>query len=289
NIAHGRKLPPFARQNFLRQAARRRLTRADRGSGLKALYFVDVYANYFDTALAEASVDVLEHNGVSVYVHPGQMQSAMSMITLGAVDEAKKIARYNVDLLAECVRQGFQVVCSEPAAATCLIHEYPKMLGSEDACLVAENTLEIGTYLWKMHQAGEMRLDLKPLNTVLAYHQPCHMLALGVGSPGENLLKLIPGITINRIEKGCSGMAGTYGIRRENYRSSLRVGFDLIATVREPKFHAATTECSSCKMQMEQGTTKPTIHPVKLLAWAYGLTPTDKNPMTVRAGDLIVS
>ena len=185
NIAQGRKLPQFARQNFLRQAARRRLTRADRGSGLKALYFVDVYANYFDTALAEATVDVLEHNGVSVYVHPGQMQSAMSMITIGAVDVAKKIAKYNVALLAERVRQGFHVICSEPATATCLTHEYPNMLGSEDACLVAENTMEIGTYLWKMHQAGEMRLDLKPLNAVLAYHQPCHMLALGVGSPGE--------------------------------------------------------------------------------------------------------
>jgi len=289
NIAQGRKLPQFARQNFLRQAARRRLTRADRGSGLKALYFVDVYANYFDTALAEATVDVLEHNGISVYVHPGQMQSAMSMITIGAVDVAKKIAKYNVALLAERVRQGFHVICSEPATATCLIHEYPNMLGSEDASLVAENTMEIGTYLWKMHQAGEMRLDLKPLNAVLAYHQPCHMLALGVGSPGENLLKLIPGITVNRVEKGCSGMAGTYGLRRENYRSSLRAGFDLIATIREPKFHAATTECSTCKMQMEQGTTKPTIHPVKLLAWAYGLTPATENPMTVRSQDLIVS
>jgi Fe-S oxidoreductase len=256
---------------------------------LKVLYFVDVYANYHDTALAEATVDVLEHNGVSVYVHPGQMQSAMAMITMGAVDEAKKIAKYNVDLLVERIRQGFQIVCSEPAAASCLVHEYPNILGTEDASLVAENTMETCTYLWKMHQAGEMRLDLKPLSTVLAYHQPCHMLSLGVGSPGENLLKLIPGITVNRLEKGCSGMAGTYGLRRENYRSSLRAGFDLIAAVREPHYFAGATECSGCKMQMEQGTSKPTIHPVKLLAWAYGLASVRQNPLSLRSQDLIVS
>ncbi len=289
NIAQGRKLPRFSRQSFIRQAARRRLTRADRSSGLKVLYFVDVYANYHDTALAEATVDVLEHNGVSVYVHPGQMQSAMAMITMGAVDEAKKIAKYNVDLLVERIRQGFQIVCSEPAAASCLVHEYPNILGTEDARLVAENTMEACTYLWKMHQAGEMRLDLKPLSTVLAYHQPCHMLSLGVGSPGENLLKLIPGITVNRLEKGCSGMAGTYGLRRENYRSSLRAGFDLIAAVREPHYFAGATECSGCKMQMEQGTSKPTIHPVKLLAWAYGLASARQNPLSLRSQDLIVS
>jgi hypothetical protein len=34
---------------------------------------------------------------------------------------------------------------------------------------------------------------------------------------------------------------------------------------------AGATECSACRIQMEQGTTKPAVHPVKLLAKAYGL------------------
>ena len=289
NIAFGRKLPRFSKQTFMRRAARRRLTRADRGGGERVLYFVDVFANYHDTELAEATVDVLEHNGVSVYVHPEQLQSAMAMVTLGAVEEAKKFARHNVAILAESIRQGFHVVTAEPAAASCLIHEYPNLLDDDDARLVAENTSEVCTYLWKMHQAGRMRLDLKPLNTVLAYHQPCHVRSLEVGSPGENLLKLIPGIAVHRIEKGCSGMAGTYGLKRQNYRSSLRAGFDLIASIREPRFQAGTTECSCCRIQMEQGTTKPTIHPVKLLAMAYGLIPPSRNPLSARGRDLVVS
>ncbi len=68
-------------------------------------------------------------------------------------------------------------------------------------------------------------------------------------------------------------MAGLYGLKRENYRASLRAGFALINAVRTGAFQIGMTECSTCKIQMEQGTAKPTIHPVKLLALAYGLMP----------------
>jgi Fe-S oxidoreductase len=97
--------------------------------------------------------------------------------------------------------------------------------------------------------------------------------ALGVGAPAENLLRLVPGIHVQRLEKGCSGMAGMWGVNQENYRTSLRAGFELISTVRDGPFQIGATECSTCKMQMEQGSTKPTVHPIKLLALAYGLMP----------------
>jgi Fe-S oxidoreductase len=107
----------------------------------------------------------------------------------------------------------------------------------------------------------------------MAYHVPCHLKALEIGTPGENLLRLIPELRLTKLEKGCSGMAGTYGLRQKNYRSSLRVGLPLMTTLRDGPFQAGTTECAACKIQMEQGTTKPTIHPIKLLAAAYGLAP----------------
>jgi hypothetical protein len=40
---------------------------------------------------------------------------------------------------------------------------------------------------------------------------------------------------------------------------------------------------------MEQGTTKPTVHPLKLLALAYGLMPEFKSLLTRRSQDLIVT
>jgi FAD/FMN-containing dehydrogenase/Fe-S oxidoreductase len=288
-IAQGRKLPRLAPRSFLRWAQRRRLTRPARHGRFKALYFVDVYANWYDVELAEAVVAVLEHNGVAVFVPAAQRQSAMAMITAGALDQAKRLAAHNLAILADAVRHGYHIVASEPAAALCLTHEYPNLIDDDDARLVAANTSEVCAYLWSIHQQGKLELDLKPVNATLGYHQPCHMRALGAGSPGENLLRLVPGLSVRRIEQGCSGMAGTFGLRRENYRSSLRAGWGLIYALREPTLHAGTTECSACKLQMEQGTTKPTIHPLKILAASYGLMPELASLLAQRGEDLIVT
>jgi Fe-S oxidoreductase len=124
---------------------------------------------------------------------------------------------------------------------------------------------------------------------VLGYHLPCHLRALEVGSPGENLLKLVKGVSVRRLERGCSGMAGAFGLRRENYRASLRAGWGLISAMRDPAIQFGTTECSSCKIQMEQGTTKPTIHPLKILALAYGLMPELESLLSEKSSELTVT
>ncbi len=288
-VAQGRKLPRFAASSFLRRAHRRRLTRPTRRSGRKVVFFVDLYANWHDIQLADALVAVLEHNGVAVYVPPTQLQSGMAAVSIGAVDAARKFALHNVQLLAEAVRQGYRVVTTEPAAALCLTREYPHLVEDDDALLVAENTSEACAYLWKLHQEGQLELDFKPVNATLGYHLPCHLRALGVGTPGYNLLRLIPGLTVAPISDACSGMAGTFGLRRANYRTSLRVGWNLISSLRSPLIQMGTTECSACKMQMEQGTTKITAHPLKFLALSYGLLPELASLLTQKSEELVVS
>ena len=42
-------------------------------------------------------------------------------------------------------------------------------------------------------------------------------------------------------------------------------------------------------MQMEQGTTKPTMHPLKLLALSYGLMPEVAELLTQRGTELVVT
>jgi Fe-S oxidoreductase len=288
-IAQGRKLPRIAPASFLSQAHRQRLTRPTRRSGGKVLYFVDLYANWYDVQLAEALVRVMEHNNIAVYVHPEQQASGMAPLAVGDIERARRCAARNVRLLAEAVRQGYEIVCTEPSAALCLAHEYPQLLDDDDARLVAAHTHEACTYLWRLHEAGKLALDFQPLTLVLGYHLPCHLRALGVGSPGESLLRLLKGVTVRRVERGCSGMAGTFGLKRENYRASLRAGWGLIRAMRDPALQVGTTECSACKIQMEQGTTKATIHPLKVLALAYGLMPEIEELLTARSGELTVT
>lgn len=283
-IAQGRKLPRLARRSFLRQAAMRRLHRAPRTSSEKVIYFVDTYANHFDTQLAQSLVAVLKHNDIGVFVPSDQREAGMPMISQGMLEPAREIAARNVAALAEPVRRGYTIVATEPSAVLALTHEYPMLLdGDEDALLVASQTHEACHYLWQIHQRGLLKLDFRPQRVSIGYHMPCHMRALGVGAPAESLMRLVPGVRVTRIEKGCSGIAGLFGVKRENYRASLRAGLPLMNAVRKGPFQIGMSECSTCKMQMEQSTRKPTLHPIKLLALAYGLMPEIAQQIHARA------
>jgi Fe-S oxidoreductase len=273
-IAQGRKLPKLARRPFLQSNMRRRLAHSRRTAGDKVLFFVDTYANYCDAQLAEAMVKVLEHNGVSVYIPERQREAGMPLISHGALGPARKIAEMNVALLAEGVRQGYTIVSTEPSAILALTREYLHLLGPDsDVQLVADNAMEACHYLWRFHQRGKLQLNFQVLDLTVAYHAPCHLKALEIGLPSVNLLGLIPGVRVRRVEKGCSGMAGIFGFQKKNYRTSLRAGLSLMTELRTGGYHVGVTECSTCRVQMEQSSTMPTIHPVKLLALAYGLMP----------------
>jgi len=199
------------------------------------------------------------------------------------------LAAHNIHLLAEAVRQGYTIVATEPSTVLCLTHEYLNLIDDVDSRAVAANTSEACAYLWRLHQQGKLRLDLDPLLAAVGYHQPCHSRALGIGSPAENLLRLIPGLGVDRIERGCSGMAGLWGLKRENYRTSLRAGWGLISRLRGVELQAGATECSACKIQMEQGVTKPTVHPLKLFALSYGLMPEVAELLAHRGEELVVT
>lgn len=288
-VAQGRKLPRVAPRSFLRIAARKRLTKPRRHRDRKIAYFVDTYANFHDPQLAEALLAILKHNGIAVYVPPEQTQAGTATITSGALDLARRLARRNTTVLADAIRQGYDVVVTEPAAALSLQREYLYLLDDDDARLVADHCSEACAYLWNMHVKGKLQLDLKPINASIGYHLPCRMKALGVGTPGQNLLRLIPGLSVHSIEAGCCGMAGTFGLKRANYRTSLRIGWGLISALRDPKLQAGATECSACRIQMEQGTTKPTVHPIKLLALAYGLMPELGTLLTTPGDELVTT
>ena len=68
-------------------------------------------------------------------------------------------------------------------------------------------------------------------------------------------------------------MAGSYGLATEHFDMSLQIGRGLIDAMKGLDVIAGVSDCSGCRMQMEQEATCPTVHPIKLLAYAYGLMP----------------
>ena len=292
-IAQGRKLPRFAPRTFAKWAQKNQLTKPSRQQSRKVVYFHDAWVNWNDPELGRSFVEVLKHNNIDVLVPPNQGISGMSMISDGAIARAQGIAERNVEMLAEWVRQGYRVVTTEPSAALALKHEYLNLLDDDDAIKVAERTTDCCSFLMELHRNGELALNFQPLNALVGYHLPCHQRAIlksGLRSdiPAVKLMQLIPGMQVEILDKGCSGMAGTFGLKRRNYRRSLRIGVHLIQAMRQPQLLVGSTECSSCKIQMEQGTYKATIHPVKILALAYGLMEDELGDLLTRRSEELV-
>ena len=68
-------------------------------------------------------------------------------------------------------------------------------------------------------------------------------------------------------------MAGVYGLRAAHREASLTAGRPMLDELNRPGVLFGSTECSACRMQMQEGTGKRTLHPVQYLAYAYGLLP----------------
>ncbi len=288
-VSSRRRLPAFAPRSFLRKAWRHGWTRRPRSARPRVAYFVDVFANYNDPSIAEAVTAVLHHNGVEVFVPPGQIGCGMAPLAYGDVDTARDSAQHNLRLFADLAREGWPILCSEPTAALMLRQDALDLLDDPDARLVASQTIECTAFLWDLHQEGRLKTDFRRLDASVGHHVPCHLKALGRPPAGPELLRLIPGLRVHAIDVNCSGMAGTYGLKAANYVVSLAAGRPMLEELSRPRVLFGSTECSACRMQMEDGAGKRTLHPAQYLALAYGLMPELAQRLTQPIRGLVLS
>jgi FAD/FMN-containing dehydrogenase/Fe-S oxidoreductase len=270
-LSSRRRLPRFARRTFLRLAERKGWTQKPDGARPRLVLFVDLFANHFDPSMAEAAVRVLQHQGFDVFVPPGQLSSGIEALAQGDVETARELAAQNLRVLAELAREKVPIVCLEPSSALMLRHEYLELMDDVDARLVAEQAVEFTTFLDRL--GDRLQTDFKPLEVAIAHHVPCHLKALQGPIAGPGLLGRIPGTKVQTLDVSCSGMAGTFGLEHRNYQTSLDAGRLMLDELKRPDFQAGAAECSSCRMQMEEGGGKRTLHPAQYLAIAYGLMP----------------
>ena len=99
-----RKLPRFPDESFGAWAKARGITRMQESEGRKVAYFAGCTARYLFPAVAKATVEVLEHNGVNVYV-PEQRCCGMPTMLEGNRDTTFELASFNQPELRRCIRR----------------------------------------------------------------------------------------------------------------------------------------------------------------------------------------
>jgi glycerol-3-phosphate dehydrogenase subunit C len=334
-----RKLPLFPKDSFTAWAQARGLMRMPETAGRKVAYFAGCTARYYFPEVAKATVEVLERNGVAVYL-PEQKCCGMPTMLEGDREFTFDLARFNVAELARCVTAGFDIVCScptcghllksvlregaqyseeyralvkqmafqakgdfdqvsellvgEDAAFTGRVNNasahgrnasmlsftqwklftdqgYFAKIGGVDRLRVANHTFDLGEYLWELHAAGQLKLELGAVPAQVAYFAPCHQRQQAIGQPWMNLLGLVPEARTEKVGDAfdCCGLGGIMGIKNEFHETSLTIGTRLTDKIKAAAPERIATDCLSCRLQFQQMLPYNVFHPIEILWESY--------------------
>jgi Fe-S oxidoreductase len=148
--------------------------------------------------------------------------------------------------------------------------EYRMLLpGDATATGVAERVRQAEELLGEAIDAGTLRLDPDawPAGRTLLFHGHCHQKAATGTAATVALLRRIPGVTVQELDAGCCGMAGSFGFEAEHYDVSMSIGEDrLFPAVRAAGDDVVVVATGvSCRQQIAHGTDRRAWHPLELL------------------------
>jgi Fe-S oxidoreductase len=239
----------------------------------KVALFTTCYANRNEPELAEDLVAVLEHNGIEVSLLSAERCCGIPRLELGDLAGVARLKERNVPQLLAAVAAGYDVLAPIPSCVLMFKQELPLMYPEDPAVgRIAARMFDPFEYLMLRHAAGQLRTDFKvPLGKV-SYHVPCHLRVQNLGLKTRDLLRLIPGTSIETIER-CSGHNGTYGVKSRFRAASVRIGRPVMQRVESAAADHYTSDCPVAGHQIESGLTSARApeHPLRLLRIAYGL------------------
>ncbi|MGC8520443.1 MAG: heterodisulfide reductase-related iron-sulfur binding cluster [Steroidobacteraceae bacterium] len=239
----------------------------------KVALFTTCYGNRNEPELDEDLAAVFEHNGISVSLLAAEHCCGMPRLELGDLEAVARLKEQNIPQLLAAIDAGYDIVAPIPSCVLMFKQELPLMFpGEADVQRVARRIFDPFEYLMLRHRAGALRTDFKhPLGKV-SYHVACHLRVQNIGLKTRDLLQLVPGTTVEPIER-CSGHDGTYGVKKEFRAASMKIGRPVISRVEASGAAHYASDCPMAGHQIESGLASGAApeHPLRLLRLAYGL------------------
>ena len=166
-----------------------------------------------------ATVRVLARNGIEVVIPKAQGCCGAIVMHAGAQDQARGLARRNLEIFAPMLERGdVDAVVTNAAGCGSGMHEYGLLFQGEPeealATALAHRTKDVSVFLDELGLRQNPALE-KPLK--LAYHDACHLAhAQNVRSSPRRLLSSIENLELLELSDGelCCGSAGTYNIEQ---------------------------------------------------------------------------
>jgi FAD/FMN-containing dehydrogenase/Fe-S oxidoreductase len=253
-----RSLPRVARKTFSR-----RFPSLPQGAGpAEVALFNDTWNEYQRPEIGVGAVRLFAAAGAKVYL-PKVVCCGRPMLSEGLVDDARRNARRNLDLLYPLIERGVPLVGLEPSCILTIRDDYRKLLpdGQRVEKLAGATRLFEEAFL-------ELDADLRLREgSPVLLHGHCHQKALVGTGPTERALALASGSDVKVVDSGCCGMAGLFGYEEGHYEVSMKMGERrLFPAVRGAEGRKIVAPGTSCREQISDGTGRRALHPAEYLA-----------------------
>ena len=248
--------------------------------GRKAVIYATCFPNYNEPGIGLSARAVLAKNGVETQVlHPHCC--GMPMLEQGNIAEVAKAAKVVAMAMRPWIEKGYSVVALVPSCALMLKFEWPLILpGNPDIELLSKSTFDLSEYVVDIARKEGIAPGLAPVaRDGVALHISCHSRAQNMGQKAREMLKLIPEVNLQVIER-CSGHGGSWGYKHANFETALKVGAPVARQAAASGKAVVTSECPLAGLHIAQGIErqdgageKPRLvgHPIEIVAESYGL------------------
>ncbi len=130
------------------------------------------------------------------------------------MNKQKKVSK---DLL-EWVDKGYKVITLTASCGLMLKFEWPLLLPNEESVIrLSKNVMDIDEYIVDISNKEGLVEGLEEIDGGVTVHHACHARAQNMGVKARDMLKLIPNIKIDVVEK-CAGHGGTFGVMKGTHQ-----------------------------------------------------------------------
>ncbi len=232
------------------------------GGRRPVLLWPDTFTDHFAPQIGIAAVRVLEDAGFTVSIPRRTACCALTWISTGQLDAARRILRRTVADLLPAAQAGIPIVGLEPSCTATLRSDSMELLDAPAATAVAGATHTLAELLatvpdWQPPRLSGARVLAQP---------HCHHAAVMRWDADERLLRAA-GANLTRVA-GCCGLAGNFGVERGHYEVSVAVAETaLLPAVRgAPAETTVLADGFSCRTQLADLAERPAVHLAELLA-----------------------
>jgi len=255
-----RRIPSLASRTALQRFGSRKAP-----DGKPVFLFVGCLMNYAYPEMIESVIRVLRSLEYSVVVPEGQVCCGTPLLSLGDVEQARRLAELNLSAF-----DGDSPIVA--ACASCgktLKDEYVEFLG-ERAKKFAERVFSFSEFV-----APQLDHRIVPLDKTVLYHDPCHLrYGRQIADQPRDVLGKAARYLPSEGEDFCCGMGGLFSIH--HYGMASRIAERKIEAVRQARADMLATECPGCILQLsdqfeQRGIGLPVRHIAQVLAEAIDL------------------